>query len=126
MNDLRVWVGVLALTTFAAGVGVGVLFTARAYRAEAPAGPFAEYEALLGERFELSSERRKLLHSVLDAYRRDLEELRGRGEAESMKAMEPELRERGRYYRNLIQDKVLPETQRAEFERLAFQPNPTR
>jgi len=126
VNDLRVWIGILALTAFAAGAGVGVWATARTFEAETPSGPFADYEALLCQRFELPPERKKLLHSVLDAYRRDMDEIRGRGEAESMKAMEPELRERGRYYRNLIQDKVLPENQRADFERLAFQPNPTR
>lgn len=126
MRDLRIWALILALTSFAAGVGAGVWATARRFQPELPEGPFADYEALLAERFQLQPERRRLLHSVLDAYRRDIEAIRGRTEAQSMSAMEPELRERGRYYRNLIQDKVLPETQRADFERLALQPNPTR
>ncbi|MBI5362164.1 MAG: hypothetical protein HZA53_03230 [Planctomycetes bacterium] len=126
MKDLRIWALILALTAFAAGIGVGVWAAARRFHPETADGPFSDYEAMLARRFDLAPERRRLLHSVLDAYRRDVEEIRGRSEAQSMSAMEPELTERGRYYRNLIQDKVLPETQRAEFERLAFQPNPTR
>jgi hypothetical protein len=126
VKDLRIWTAILALTTFAAGIGVGVWVAARRFQAEPPKSMFTDYEERLAAEFELTPERRRLLHSVLDAYRRDIEEIRGRAESQSMSAMEPELTERGRYYRNLIQDRVLPENQRAEFERLALEPNPTR
>lgn len=123
MKDLRLWIGLLALTAFAAGAGTGVWGAARVLKKSAPEGPFVAYQSMLVDQFDLDPERTRLLHSVLDAYRRDIEEIRNRREAESMVAMEPELRERGRYYRSLIHEKVLPEAQRAEFERLAFQSN---
>jgi hypothetical protein len=123
VNDLRLWIALLVVTAFAAGAGTGVWGTARVLKKAAPEGPFATYEAMLASRFELDPERARLLHSVLEAYRRDVEEIKSRREAESMVAMEPELRERGRYYRALIHEKVLPEERRAEFERLALQPH---
>lgn len=126
MKDLRAWIVVLAVIAFAAGTGFGVWITARKLGREAPAGPFASYEELLAQRFELSPERRRLLHSVLDAYAKDVEEIKDRRAAESMSAMEPELIERGRYYRRLIHTKVLPETRRAEFDELAYQLHPIR
>jgi hypothetical protein len=119
VNNLRFWIGVLALTCFAAGGGAGVWFGARAFRSEPAPGIFASYEEQLTRTFELSPERRRLLHSLLDAYRQDIDEIKDRRAAESMSAMEPELTERGRYYRSLIHDKVLPEARRAEFEHLA-------
>lgn len=127
MRDLRAWIVVLVVIAFAAGAGFGVWITARELgREAAPAGPFSAYEELLAERFELSPERRRLLHSVLDAYAKDVEEIKDRRAAESMSAMEPELIERGRYYRRLIHTKVLPETRRAEFDELAYQLHPIR
>jgi uncharacterized membrane protein len=127
VRALRVWIVVLTVIAFAAGAGFGVWITARTLKSDAPpAGPFASYEELLAQRFELSPERRHLLHSVLDAYGKDIDEIKDRRAAESMSAMEPELMERGRYYRRLIHTKVLPENRRAEFDELAFQINPIR
>lgn len=126
MNDLRLWITVLALTAFAAGAGVGVWGTARSLREPPARGTFADYETLLAERFQLSPERRKHLHHLLEAYEKDLQEIQERRAADLLASMEPDLIERGRYYRNLIHDKVLPEHQRAEFRHLALQPNPVR
>jgi hypothetical protein len=36
-----------------------------------------------------------------------------------MSSIEPELRERGAFYRNLVRDQVLPAERRAEFDRLS-------
>lgn len=124
MNDLRLWVLVLALTSFAAGAGLGVWGTASRLSGEPPRSTFADYEQLLAQRFELSPERRKLLSHVLESYEQDIREIQDRRSAELMSSMEPELAERGRYYRSLIQDNVLPERQRAEFAHLAH-PSPS-
>jgi len=126
VNDLRVWVVVLALTSFAAGAGVGVWSTASRLAGEPPHSTFADYEQLLAQRFELSPERRKLLTQVLESYEQDIREIQDRRSAELMSSMEPELAERGRYYRSLIQDNVLPERQRAEFAQLAHPGLPVR
>ncbi len=126
MTNLKLWIAILALISFAAGAGSGIWITARTLKNEAPAGAFGDYEELLARRFSLSPDRRRCLHAVLDAYRRDIDEIKDRHAAESMSAMEPELRERGQYYRGLLQQKVLPESQRAEFERLANQLPTTR
>lgn len=120
-GDLRLWIGVLALSCFGTGVAVGALLLPGGRAAEIPAadGPFEDYARLLGERFELSAERRELLAVVLEQYRADMEQIRGRHMAELTSAMEPELRELGLRYRALVRDKVLPKDGRAEFDRLA-------
>lgn len=126
MNDLRLWAVVLALTAFSAGAGLGVWGTANALAADPPRRAFADYEQLLAQRFELSPERRRLLGQVLESYEQDVREIQERRSAELMTRMEPELAERGRYYRALIQDEVLPEPRRAEFARLAYPAAPHR
>jgi hypothetical protein len=120
VNSLRAWVLILAVVCFGAGLAAGVLSTATRLRAEPTPGPFDAYRARLVETFGLSPERDKALRTVLAAYQKDIEELQSRHGAEILAAMEPDLRERGRYYRDLIQDKVLPEEQRPLFERLAL------
>lgn len=119
MNSIKLWIAILAIVSFAAGAGTGVWITARSLKSEAPAGAFGDYEELLARRFALSPERRKCLNAVLEAYRRDVDGIKDRYAAESMSAMEPELRERGQYYRTMVQERVVPAAQRAEFERLA-------
>jgi hypothetical protein len=126
VNDLRLWIALLCLTCFAAGAGLGVFGTARALAVEPPRGAFADYEELLSRRFELSPDRRRLLGQMLEAYERDVSEIKDRRSAELMSAIEPDLAKRGRYYRDLIQTKVLPENRRAEFARLAQLPTPPR
>src|SRR5260221_648219 len=84
------------------------------------AGPFEDYRRLLLASFPLSAERAQHLETVLAAYARDVEAIQARRRADTMTLYAPELEERGRYYRSLIQDKVLPEDQRERFEQLAL------
>ena len=120
MNSLRGWILILAVVSFAAGLAAGIVSMGTRLKSEPPHGPFDAYRARLVETFQLSPERDKALRTVLAAYQKDIEELESRHGAEILAAMEPDLRERGRYYRDLIQDKVLPEEQRPLFERLAL------
>ena len=120
MSSTRVWVLVLALVTFALGLGTGFLISARSIRPTPERGPFADYRELLVSTFDLSERRADALAEVLAAYEKDIEEIKDRHMAGYMSAMEPELRERGRYYRDLIQNRVLPEARRDEFESEAF------
>ena len=120
MNNLRVWVLILAVVCLGAGFAAGVVSSASRLHADTSSGAFETYRARLVETFALSPEREKALRRVLAAYQRDIDELQSRHGAEILAAMEPDLRERGRYYRALIQDNVLPEAQRPLFERLAL------
>lgn len=124
MTNLRLWVLLLALTSFLVGAATGPwvarwLFpSARA----AEQGPFEQYERALVETFQLGPERRAPLHAILEEYRHDLERIKDRHMADYMTSMEPDLSKLGRAYRETIRDKVLPEHQRAEFDRFALAP----
>ena len=60
------------------------------------------------------------LETVLAAYARDIEDIQARRLADTMRLYGTELEDRGRYYRGLIKDRVLPEDQRERFEQLAL------
>ena len=118
MKDARVWGLLLALTSFLAGGAAGVLY-ARERLAPAPVqGPFAQYESLLSAHFQLDPERARILRGLLWNYQEEVESLRDRHTAELLSVMEPELRDRGLRYRNLIRNELLAEKDRAEFDRL--------
>lgn len=120
MNSLRLWVLVLAVVSFAAGLATGVWGTAARLKPLAKAGPFDDYKVLLLREFPLSPEREGHLDTILAAYDRDIQAIEDRHMADTMSSMEQELEERGRYYRGLIQDRVLPENQRERFARMAL------
>ena len=116
MKSLRLWILALALTSFGAGVASGTLVSASLHRAPRGSGPFADYEDRLVRAYDLAPERARLLHALLASYQRELEQVKDRHMAEYMTAMEPELSERGRFYRDLVRDKILPAGRRAEFD----------
>lgn len=120
--SLRGWIAVMAVACLAAGAGGGVLAARSLAPRDVPRreGTFAEYEALMNGSFALTPERREVLHSVLSCYEAELAGIKDRHMADYMSSIEPELRERARYYRGLVRDRVLPEGQRAEFDRLSL------
>ena len=120
MKSLRLWVVILTLVAFVGGGATGWLCGAGANRPEPPRGPFDDYQQRFVETFHLSAERARLLRVVLANYAKDIAEIKDRHMADVTSGMEPELSEKGRYYRDLIHDKVLPENQRAEFDALAL------
>ena len=120
MNNLRLWVAVLTLVAFIAGGATGWLVAAGGNRPQPARGPFSEYQAKLVDTFHLSDERAQLLRAVLASYAKDIAEIKDRHMADITSGMEPELAEKGRYYRDLIHDKVLPENKRAEFDALVL------
>jgi len=121
-TSLRLWIAVMAVACLAAGAGGGVLAARSLAPSEAPRreGTFAEYEARMAEEFALSPERREVLHAVLASYAAELAGIKDTHMADYMSSIEPELRERGRYYRGLVRDRVLPEDQRAAFDRMSL------
>lgn len=114
-DDLRLWILLLVVTSFLAGGAGGVLLgLSMRPPAETP-GAFADYEALLVERFDLSEERARGLRVVLDQYQRRVERLKARNDAE----LEPELAKLGLTFRSVVRDTVLPPDRREEFSRLS-------
>ena len=120
MNSLRVWAVILALVAFIAGGATGWLLAAGGNRPPPSRGPFSDYQQKLVETFQLSDERAQLLRVVLTNYEKDIAEIKDRHMADITSGMEPELSEKGRYYKDLIHDKVLPENKRSEFDALAL------
>lgn len=114
-GGLKIWILVLVLTTFLAGLAGGVLLGFKIGPESVERGPFADYEEHLRRRFDLSPERMRGLHAVLDQYQRQIENLKNRNAA----VLEPELARLGLTYRTLVRDTVLPPSRRAEFEALS-------
>lgn len=120
MNNLRVWIALLALACFAAGLTAGV-FVAEA-RSEEPrrsGEPFEDYRAALVERFRLEPERERLFAELLRSYHKSIEDTRTRLLTDHRPELESELAEIGARYHAYIRDHVLPPDRRAEFEALS-------
>jgi hypothetical protein len=120
--SLRLWVGILTLTAFLAGLACGPFASTWLVPAKTAtdATPFPDYERMLVDTFHLGPDRREPLRTLLGEYRREIERIKDRHMADYMSAMEPELREKGLHYRDLIRNKVLPEPSRPEFDRLCL------
>lgn len=121
MSALRSWILLLVLVSFLAGTASGLLFAKRGDAPEAPSGPFADYQRLLAGALDLDPERQRILAGLLESYQEDIARIRDRHTAEYLSAMEPELRDRGLRYRNIIRNELLREEDRAEFDRLERQ-----
>lgn len=119
MNSLRLWIGVLALVAFGAGVATGLLASVRLNPRQVRPGAFADYQALLEQTFDLSPERAQALSQVMGLYARDIESVRERYLAKAGSEMEKELVQVGLRYRDQIRNHVLPSDQRDRFDRLA-------
>ncbi len=117
MESVRLWVILLALTCFAAGLSAGMVLARPAQVASDE--PFAEYRRAFQQRFELEPERERLFGELLRNYQRDFDASRERVLAASRSQLEPELAELGLRYRQLIRDHVLPPARREEFDQLA-------
>jgi len=120
VNSVRLWATILTVVAFIAGGAAGWLLAAGGNRPAPSRGLFSDYQQMLVDKFQLSAERARLLHVVLANYEKDIAEIKDRHMADITSGMEPELAEKGRYYKDLIHDKVLPENQRAQFDALAL------
>lgn len=114
-GSLRIWIFVLVTTTFLAGLASGILLGLEIAPEPVARGPFADYAELLEQRFDLSPERTRGLHTVLDQYQRQIENLKNRNAA----ALEPEFARLGLTFRTVVRDTVLPPDRRDEFQRLS-------
>ncbi|MEM7306793.1 MAG: hypothetical protein AAF682_08985 [Planctomycetota bacterium] len=115
MSSARVWIVILALTSFLAGSAAGLLGATRV-SPPPPAvdrAPYADYVALLSRTYELEPERVIRLRRFLENYYRSVDELKSR----HMGEVEDELIAFGETCRRQIRDLVLPEEHRASFDR---------
>jgi hypothetical protein len=114
MSSERLWILVLVVVSALSGLAGGVLLAPSMQAAEPERGPFADYEALLADTFELDAPRRRYLRAFLERYHHDVEELKSRRTSE----IEPELIELGLTCSDRIRKYVLPPERQAEFDRL--------
>lgn len=109
MRSERMWVMVLALTTFFAGLAAGVLLSFRGDRVERPLGA---YEQRMTEAFDLDEERVRNLRWILRDYQEKIDALK----ESNIAALDGELVKIGRNHRELIRNKVVPEHHRQQFD----------
>jgi hypothetical protein len=118
VSSLKFWVLMLSLVSFGAGLAAGVFWTTQKLRIPEPPGPFDQYREQLIREFRIPEDRRKYLSQLLTAYERDIASIKALHESATMEQMEPELADRGRYYRDLIQNKLLQGPERERFQQL--------
>ncbi len=118
MNSLRLWIVLLALMCFTAGLASGMMLSSR--NAPSPRwGLLADYETLLVDRFQLSPERARCLRALLEGYERDIERVVSSQRLnEYIAAHGEEVSSKSQEYERLIREKVLPPSRREEFVRL--------
>jgi hypothetical protein len=115
MSSTRLWIILLAVTSFLAGLAAGTLTGARIGPRAPERRPYDDYAAMLVRTYEVPADRERHLRAFLEQYHRDLEELKARHVA----GAEPELIRLGETCRQRIRDYVLSGDARAAFDREA-------
>ena len=113
MNSERLWIVILAVVSFLAGLAGGVL-AARHLAPVPEAGTDSAYVRRFVEHFDLDAARTRDLAFVLEDYAKRVEDLKARHAAD----LEPELVEAGETCRERIRIYVLPPDRVAEFDRM--------
>lgn len=119
MNNVRLWVVLLGLTCFLAGLSCGLFVSWRGREPQRSSEPFADTREAFTARFALDERRTALFQELLRAYHDDLERARAGVLARSRTELEPALEQIALRYQSAIRDHVLPPERRAEFDRLA-------
>lgn len=113
MSSERLWISILVLVAFAAGLAAGILIRSES---ESPAGqhPFGPYfERLVGE-FELNAAQERDLGIALAEYGDKIDQLRD----DSLSNKQLELIAAGEDCFSKIREYIIPIDRRAEFDRL--------
>lgn len=118
MRDARLWGVLFAFMSFLGGGAAGLLYARERFGPTPVEGPFVHYERLLSAHFALDPARARILRGLLWNYQEEIDRLRDRHTAELLSVMEPELRDHGLRYRNIIRNELLSEQDREEFDRL--------
>lgn len=115
MSSTRLWIVLLALTSFFAGLAGGILTGTRIAPRAVERGPYDDYAEMLVRAYDVPPERARHLRAFLEQYHRDLEDLKARQAA----GAEPELIRLGEICRQRIREYVLTDEGRADFDREA-------
>lgn len=122
MENLRLWIAVLACAAFGAGMGVGWYGSTQVQAEQEQgraSGPFDAYRQQFEASFKPSAERTRLLGELLAHYQKEIEALEreqlDRGRAELGRKLE----KLALTYQERIRNSVLPPDQRADYDRLA-------
>jgi hypothetical protein len=115
MSSTRLWIVLLAVTSFLAGLAGGILTGTRIAPRSVERGPYDDYAEMLVRSYDVAPERERHLRAFLEQYHRDLEELKARHVA----GAEAELVRLGEICRQRIREYVLTEEGRAAFDREA-------
>jgi len=118
MNQTRLWVLLLVAVAFLGGLSSGLLIAERSAQKQRAQGEFGDFERAFVERFSLDLERQRLLAGLLDHYNLDRQRIKDHYATLNNQEMEPELRRVGLEYRSYLRDRLLPKSQRPEFDRL--------
>jgi len=110
MNSERLWVVVLVVTSFLAGAAASLFLSIRRFPIQ-ESGPFAVYEALLVEEYEIAPDERQKLRQILDVYHDEVERLKAR----QLEAFDAELVKAGEDCLARIHDWVIPPERVASF-----------
>ena len=111
MSSERLWVLILTLTSFCAGLAGGVVVSAGRIPSE-ELGQFAQYEARMIETFGLDEARQRDLRYILQTYEEEIDKLMDR----NVQDLEPELMREGQRRHDLIREWVVPPHRRQEFD----------
>lgn len=116
MNSPRFWILILVFVSFSAGLAGGLLIMGEMRPEER--GPFADYERMLIDEFDLSPERAHYLRGLLRHYERDIDGFKEAHMDDYMAAIGPDLRNLGVQYRSYIRNHLLSADQRPHFDEL--------
>jgi len=120
MGSLRLWILLLAVAAFGAGLGVGWFASSRVQPgAEQSSGPFDGFQREFVRTFKLSPERARLFGELLANYQRDINDLEQAQLEAGRTELERKLETVALTYRERIRNSVLPPDQRAEYDRLS-------
>jgi len=112
MNSERLWVVVLAVTSFLAGAAASLFLTLRRNPVQ-EYGPHAAYEAQLVETYGIEAEERRKLRQILDVYHEEIEVLKAR----QLEEYDAEKAKAGEDCFQRIHDWVIPADRLAQFRR---------
>lgn len=123
MNNPRVWIVILALVSFLAGVAAGLVGSEYARRDVAAQRDLGDFERRFAKAFDLDPEGRRFLAERLASFNAEIESIQLNHEVqqatEAHTLMEPRLQEAGKMFREDIRDILLvTEVERAKFDRM--------
>jgi hypothetical protein len=119
VNSPRLWILLLALVSFLAGVAAGLVGSEYAGTEDVPERAFGDFERRFADEFDLDDVSRSFLAELLARYTLEIERIETRYTAEAHDQMEPELREAGEKLRIGVHDKLLvSDSQRSRFDHL--------